>query len=704
MKFRTRLLILLLLVALVPLSLSFMVQRFSILHFGNKLAEDTRSLLNNNAQTLLHALVDDYGRILTRDRTMALLTLQNQAQAVESKLAQSPPKAPAPIYFSADYNSPERQPADLQPSQKHLRYDADGKPTPIPISYSQQVFFLAAGTDPGQVADDLARLGGMVEVYRSLHQIQPDLFLWQYTALESGVHSSYPGKNGYPADYDPRKRQWYRDAVQNKGPTQSILIDLTTGQLILTLSTPVYHPDGSLAGVTALDIDYRQFFTDWAIPPEWAEATESMVLVYNDQLPPQQALEILLRSHHNNRGHDWKMPVKHEYFDLAEPRFAAVSEDINNGVSAVRHIDYQGTKALWAYGARQGNNPFPLLIVPYKKILAKADDAESYVNRQISLGLTISAALTIVVVAAAILLALVRSKKVTRPVMQLAQAADRLAEGDFSARVNITTGDELEDLGQIFNGLGSRLAEREQMKQSLELAKEIQQQLLPGEVPACPGFELAGRSIYCDETGGDYYDFIRLNNGGIGLAVGDVSGHGIGSALVMATARGALHSLVENHTTNLTALFNELNRYLSRGTDDAYFMTLFYGVLSPGSKSLDWLSAGQAPLFLYQGGAVKELYSSTIPLGIAELADFVTATRITFAKGDILLVGTDGIWETRNNTGDMFGAERVNLRLQSQHDSSASELADLLIADIARFRGDAQIDDDITLMVIKATE
>ena len=198
MKFRTRLLILLLLVALVPLSLSFMVQRFSILHFGNKLAEDTRSLLNNNAQTLLHALVDDYGRILTRDRTMALLTLQNQAQAVESKLAQSPPKAPAPIYFSADYNSPERQPADLQPSQKHLRYDADGKPTPIPISYSQQVFFLAAGTDPGQVADDLARLGGMVEVYRSLHQIQPDLFLWQYTALESGVHSSYPGKKRLP--------------------------------------------------------------------------------------------------------------------------------------------------------------------------------------------------------------------------------------------------------------------------------------------------------------------------------------------------------------------------------------------------------------------------------------------------------------------------------------------------------------------------
>ena len=99
--------------------------------------------------------------------------------------------------------------------------------------------------------------------------------------------------------------------------------------------------------------------------------------------------------------------------------------------------------------------------------LAKAVDAEDYVNQQISLGLTISAALTIVVVTAAIFLALIRSRKVTRPVMQLAAAADQLAEGNFDARVEIDTGDELEELGQIFNELGGRLREREQLKQSL---------------------------------------------------------------------------------------------------------------------------------------------------------------------------------------------------------------------------------------------
>ncbi|MCW8892045.1 MAG: hypothetical protein OQL18_01845, partial [Deltaproteobacteria bacterium] len=143
MKFRTRLLILLLTTTLLPLALSFLSQRASILHFGNKLAGDTRSLLNSSAVTLLHALVDDYGRILKRDKAMALLTLQIQAQAVESRFASPLPQQPQKIYFSKDYSSPQRQPGDLTSSDKYQKVDKDGRLTPIPVSYSQQVIFLA---------------------------------------------------------------------------------------------------------------------------------------------------------------------------------------------------------------------------------------------------------------------------------------------------------------------------------------------------------------------------------------------------------------------------------------------------------------------------------------------------------------------------------------------------------------------------------
>ncbi len=707
MKFRTRFLILLLAITLVPLSLSFIFQRASMIHFGNKLAHDTRLLLNNSATRLLHALVDDYSRILKRDKAMALLTLQNQAQAVEARLSSPPPEHPDPIFFSTDYTSPQRQPKDLLTTENYQRRNnLDGELLPIPVSYSQQTIFLVEGEKNQKITNELNQLSTMPEIYKTLHDIQPDLFLWQYTTLRSGIHSSYPGKGGYPVDYDPRQRQWYKDAVLMGEPTQHTLTDVTTGALILTFSRPIYDGDGRLAGVTALDIDYRQFFADWDIPPEWSDA-ERMILVYHEDSPdPMQQLEILLSNRGENRSADWRMPIKHEYLDITAPQLQDFQQDLMRGNSAVRKIKYKGQEALWAYGSRNYDEPFPLVIVPYQQVLAQAVDAEEYVNQQISLSLTISATLTVIVVAAAILLAIVRSRKVTQPVMQLATAANQLAEGNFDTRVKIQTRDELEDLGNIFNGMGNRLKEREQMKQSLGLAKEIQQRLLPASAPACPNFDLAGLSLYCDETGGDYFDFIELKYSDqqyFGLAVGDVSGHGIGPALVMATARGVLRSLIDRHRSDLETLIRKLSDHLCRGTADASFMTLFYGVLDPKEKSLRWISAGHAPIFLYRtNGQVDQLYSSGIPLGIIEGTQYKISPTIKFTAGDILLIGTDGIWETQNMAGEMFGTERVTELLIRHADSSANSIAEQLITELNNFRGGHSQDDDITLMVVKS--
>ncbi len=707
MKFRTKLLILLLAITLVPLSLSFLFQRASMLHFGNQLASDTHSLLHDCATSLLHSLVDDYSRILKRDKAMALLTLQSQAQAVEDRLSSPPPEHPQPIFFSADYASLQNQPRDLITTQKHRHPTKEGKLVPIPVSYSQQVIFLAEGEKPQDVAGELKQLSTMPEVYKTLHDIQPDLFLWQYTALKSGIHSSYPGKGGYPTDYDPRQRQWYKDAVFMGETTQHILTDVTTGALILTISKPIYAGDGRLAGVTALDIDFRQFFADWRIPTKWADVAESMILVYHEDAPdPMQQLEILLSNRNAERSSDWRLPVKHKYLDIDDPQLQEIQQDLLSGTSAVRQITYRGVKSLWAYGSRNTDEPFPLVIVPYQQVIARAVNAEKYVNWQIALSLKIGAALTVIVVIVAILLAISRSRKVTDPIMQLTTSANQLASGNFDSRVEIHTGDELENLGNIFNGMGRSLKEREQMKQSLELAKEIQQQLLPDSAPICPNFDLAAQNLYCDETGGDYFDFIELKSSGeqrFGLAVGDVSGHGIGSALVMATARGALHSLVDRHENHLEVLASELNNQLCRGTANADFMTLFYGVLNPEMRSLCWISAGHAPIFFYHAdGRIEELDSSGIPLGIMEDTPYEMAPDIKFSPGEILLIGTDGIWETRNTNEEMFGAERVKELLIRNASADADSIAEQLITELNSFRGEHSQDDDITLMVVKA--
>ena len=705
MKFRTRLLILLLIVTLLPLGLSFVFQRASTLYFGAKLADDTRSLLDSDATNLLHTLVDNYSRILKRDKAIALLTLQNQAQAVENRLSSPPPHHPEPIFFSEDYTDPQTAPEDLIETTKYQHIDREGNLSPIPVSYSQQTVFLVKGTPRQQIETELRQLSTMPEVYRTLHDIQPNLFLWQYTSLRSGVHTSYPGKGGYPVDYDPRQRQWYKDAVFMGETTQHIMNDVTTGSLILTISKPIYAGDGQLAGVTALDIDYRQFFSDWKIPSEWGNNAINMILVYHEDAPdPQKQLEILLSNQSRSRAANWQQPVKHEYLDITDPQLQVVLDDLINNRSAVRKIHYKGQLALWAYGARDYDEPFPLVIIPHDQIISRAVNAETYVNQQVDHSLKIGAILTIIVVIATTLVAFIRSRKVTEPIMQLATTANQLAAGNFDARVEINTGDELEDLGHIFNRMGANLKERDQMKHSLDLAKEIQQQFLPSAAPDGFNFDMAAKSLYCDETGGDYFDFIPLSSPEkkLGIAVGDVSGHGIGAALVMATARGILHSLADRYRADLPSMVQELNNDLYRGTASSNFMTLFYGILDPKSQSLNWISAGHAPSFLYRNGQVEELGSSGIPLGIFEDTTFEISPEIIFSSGDILLIGTDGIWETRNGAGDMFGTRRIAELLTLSAKDSADEIITKFISELNSFRDEAPQDDDITLMVVKA--
>jgi len=347
------------------------------------------------------------------------------------------------------------------------------------------------------------------------------------------------------------------------------------------------------------------------------------------------------------------------------------------------------------------------LVVPYRRITEQADNVQQTLFRNNIRTIQVATVLIFTVIIAGVVLAVMRARNVTVPVTHLAEAAARLAQGDFDARVSIGTGDELEQLGEIFNQTGPKLKAMEKMEKSLELARAIQQNLLPKTAPKLKGFDLAGRCKYCDETGGDYYDFIELTEiapGKVGIALGDVTGHGIGAALLMAAARSVLRSNAGSYGTDLAKLFDVLNRHIESDTDYDKFITLFYGVLDADERSLIWASGGHDPAVWYHSrtGKIEELPNTGMPIGVAEEATFEQGGPALLDTGDVVIVGTDGIWEAQNDRGDTFGKERFYEMVMKDSNVSADEICSQVIDDVADFCGSAPQLDDITLVVIKA--
>ena len=244
------------------------------------------------------------------------------------------------------------------------------------------------------------------------------------------------------------------------------------------------------------------------------------------------------------------------------------------------------------------------------------------------------------------------------------------------------------------------------MRRSLSLAREVQQGLLPKKAPVVPNLDIAGKSIYCDETGGDYFDYIFLNHGEdarLAAVIADVSGHGVSAALLMTSVRALLRARAMN-SGGPAEILSHLNRQITRDTEETgQFVTLFYLEVSPRSRSLGWARAGHDPAYFYRAADDKfELLDAPgTALGIR--ADSIYSGKTGQARpGDIILLTTDGIFETRR-VNDMFGRERFMDIVRANHRSSAAGLRDVILGEVTDFRGSNLQEDDVTLVVFKFT-
>jgi sigma-B regulation protein RsbU (phosphoserine phosphatase) len=245
----------------------------------------------------------------------------------------------------------------------------------------------------------------------------------------------------------------------------------------------------------------------------------------------------------------------------------------------------------------------------------------------------------------------------------------------------------------------------EQIIASLNVAKEVQQSLLPKRQPKVKRLDIAGCSLYCDETGGDYYDYIKLPHMGsdvYGIIIGDVSGHGVSAALQMASVRAYLHGRVAQVGT-VAEIITDVNRLVSTDVmETAVFMTLFFLKIEACTGRLSWVRAGHDPALIYcpDLNHFEKLEGKGLPLGVDKSYQYRAHTAVVKPE-QLLILTTDGILESRNIKGEFFGRERLKESIRRNADLGAEGIKLAIIDAVRNFRGEAKQDDDITLVILK---
>lgn len=310
------------------------------------------------------------------------------------------------------------------------------------------------------------------------------------------------------------------------------------------------------------------------------------------------------------------------------------------------------------------------------------------------------------------------SGRIVSPIIHLRDKALEIAAGDLDVRIdNTSNADEIGDLARAFNQMTADLranvkdladeqAARQKIERDLDLAREIQRGLLPAGPPNVPGFEIAGWNQPADKTGGDFYDWLELPDGRTAVCLADVTGHGIGPALIVAVCRAYIRAATSAEPLDLAKAIARVNDMLHQDTPDDRFVTAAIGIIDHDKSSMEFISAGQGPIFFYDAArrTVESWDADVLPLGVIDGVDVARAREIQFRPGDIMLLTTDGFFEWMNAEGKQYGTERLAEFLRIHHHMNGENLIRALHAEVLAHADGTPQDDDLTAVVVKRTD
>lgn len=301
------------------------------------------------------------------------------------------------------------------------------------------------------------------------------------------------------------------------------------------------------------------------------------------------------------------------------------------------------------------------------------------------------------------------SQGLTRNLSNLTDGVDRIAKGDFAARVPVKGTSDVARLATAFNRMAQdiqvqqeQLVGQERLKRELELGRQIQSEMLPHESLRFGLTEVKGMSIPAREVGGDFFNYFALDDGNVALLVGDVSGKGVGAALLMANFQATLRTRLKlGH--DLAAIADAIDRDIEASSPRGLYATLFVGILDPTSKRLRYVNAGHNPQFALRSGGLERLSSTGTPIGLLPGRGY-TQREVQLASGDFLFFYTDGVVEAEDESGEMLGPERLEQLLLTTITTSPAgpdAVLQTVEAEVRKFRGAREPFDDATSMVVR---
>lgn len=298
-------------------------------------------------------------------------------------------------------------------------------------------------------------------------------------------------------------------------------------------------------------------------------------------------------------------------------------------------------------------------------------------------------------------------RSIAEAVAALRDGAAALGKGDLGHRIAIRGNDDLWDTARHFNTMAEGLEraralekERDRLESELELARRIQQRLLPEGPPDVPGLEIAGHSEPAREVGGDYYDHFDLGGGRVLLVIADVSGKGVPAALLMSGFRASLMSQ-DAHALGPERIAARVNEFLHRSVESGKFVTAFLGFLDAASGTLVYANAGHnPPALLRRDGRVDWLAAGGVVLGILPQFRFESG-ETTLEQGDLLALYTDGVTEGADATGELWGEERLVAALRRLSELPCADAGQALVREVRAYEGESGPADDITVLLAR---